>query len=111
MGRSRPHDEDPGCALAEPFGPEEHLAAEEQNHAAAVELEPAAVGLLEPEPAERGHDARGLGAWELAARYSNIVLNDENIRGNSLTDMFGMRFDYDFRLDGSPSGRATPWEA
>jgi phosphate-selective porin OprO/OprP len=77
--------------------------------------------------------ATGLGAWEIAARYSNIVLNDENIRGNnltdytiglnwylnpytrmkfnyvhaflqdirpdagnSLTDGFGMRFDYDF---------------
>ena len=28
----------------------------------------------------------GLGAWEVAARFSNIVLNDENIRGNNLTD-------------------------
>jgi len=28
----------------------------------------------------------GLGAWELAARYSNIVLNDKNIQGNNLTD-------------------------
>jgi len=28
----------------------------------------------------------GLGAWELAARFSNIVLNDENIQGNNLTD-------------------------
>ena len=28
----------------------------------------------------------GLGAWELAARYSTIVLNDKNIRGNNLTD-------------------------
>jgi phosphate-selective porin OprO/OprP len=28
----------------------------------------------------------GLGAWEIAARFSNIVLNDENIRGNNLTD-------------------------
>jgi phosphate-selective porin OprO and OprP len=35
-------------------------------------------------------DARGirtgLGAWEVAARFSNIVLNDENIQGNNLTD-------------------------
>jgi phosphate-selective porin OprO/OprP len=73
----------------------------------------------------------GLGAWEIAARYSTIVLNDKNIQGNnltdftvglnwylnpytrwkfnyvraflqdtrvgnSLTDMYGMRFDYDF---------------
>ena len=30
--------------------------------------------------------AYGLGAWELAARYSNIVLNDKNIQGNNLTD-------------------------
>ncbi len=28
----------------------------------------------------------GLGAWEVAARFSNIVLNDENIQGNNLTD-------------------------
>jgi phosphate-selective porin OprO/OprP len=28
----------------------------------------------------------GLGAWEVAARFSNIVLNDKNIRGNNLTD-------------------------
>ena len=28
----------------------------------------------------------GLGAWEVAARFSNIVLNDENIKGNNLTD-------------------------
>jgi phosphate-selective porin OprO/OprP len=73
----------------------------------------------------------GLGAWEIAARYSNIVLNDKDIQGNnltdftiglnwylnpytrwkfnyirafledkragnSLTDAYGMRFDYDF---------------
>ncbi len=73
----------------------------------------------------------GLGAWEVAARFSNIVLNDRNIKGNnltdftvglnwylnpytrwkfnyirafledtrkgnSLTDAYGMRFDYDF---------------
>jgi phosphate-selective porin OprO/OprP len=73
----------------------------------------------------------GLGAWEVAARFSNIVLNDKNIQGNnltdftvglnwylnpytrwkfnyvrafledtrfgnSLTDIYGMRFDYDF---------------
>jgi len=28
----------------------------------------------------------GLGAWEIAARFSNIVLNDKNIHGNNLTD-------------------------
>lgn len=28
----------------------------------------------------------GLGAWELAGRFSNIVLNDKNIQGNNLTD-------------------------
>ena len=28
----------------------------------------------------------GLGAWEVAARFSNIVLNDKNIQGNNLTD-------------------------
>ena len=28
----------------------------------------------------------GLGAWEVAARYSNIVLNDKNVKGNNLTD-------------------------
>jgi phosphate-selective porin OprO/OprP len=28
----------------------------------------------------------GLGAWEVAGRFSNIVLNDENIQGNNLTD-------------------------
>lgn len=28
----------------------------------------------------------GLGALEIAARFSNIVLNDKNIRGNNLTD-------------------------
>jgi phosphate-selective porin OprO/OprP len=28
----------------------------------------------------------GLGAWEVAARFSNIVLNDKNIKGNNLTD-------------------------
>ena len=73
----------------------------------------------------------GLGAWEVAARFSNIVLNDKNIQGNNLTDftvglnwylnpytrwkfnyvrafledtragnsltnIYGMRFDYDF---------------
>jgi phosphate-selective porin OprO/OprP len=73
----------------------------------------------------------GLGAWEVAARFSNIVLNDKDIKGNnltdftvglnwylnpytrwkfnyirafledsrngnSLTDAYGMRFDYDF---------------
>ena len=73
----------------------------------------------------------GLGAWEVAARFSNIVLNDKDINGNnltdftlglnwylnpytrwkfnyvrafleddrvgnSLTDAYGMRFDYDF---------------
>ena len=73
----------------------------------------------------------GLGAWEVAARFSNIVLNNRNIqgnnltdftvglnwylnpytrwkfnyiraflederKGNSLTDAYGMRFDYDF---------------
>jgi phosphate-selective porin OprO/OprP len=73
----------------------------------------------------------GLGAWEVAARYSNIVLNDKDIQGNNLTDFtiglnwylnpytrwkfnyirafledkragnsitdaYGMRFDYDF---------------
>jgi phosphate-selective porin OprO/OprP len=73
----------------------------------------------------------GLGAWEIAARYSNIVLNDKDIggnnltdftvglnwylnpytrwkfnyirafledrrAGNSITDAYGMRFDYDF---------------
>jgi len=73
----------------------------------------------------------GLGAWEVAARFSNIVLNDKDIEGNnltdftvglnwylnpytrwkfnyvrafledkstgnSLTDAYGMRFDYDF---------------
>jgi phosphate-selective porin OprO/OprP len=35
----------------------------------------------------------GLGAWELAARFSNIVLNDENIRGNNMTDFtFGLNW-------------------
>jgi len=73
----------------------------------------------------------GLGAWEIAARFSNIVLNDKDVKGNnltdftvglnwylnpytrwkfnyvraflendrkgnSLTDAYGMRFDYDF---------------
>ena len=73
----------------------------------------------------------GLGAWEVAARFSNIVLNDKDVQGNnltdftvglnwylnpytrwkfnyvrafleddrtgnSLTDAYGMRFDYDF---------------
>ena len=33
-----------------------------------------------------GGVSSGLGAWEIAARYSNIVLNDQNIRGNNLTD-------------------------
>jgi phosphate-selective porin OprO/OprP len=28
----------------------------------------------------------GLGAWEVAARFSNIVLNDKDINGNNLTD-------------------------
>jgi phosphate-selective porin OprO/OprP len=28
----------------------------------------------------------GLGAWELAARFSNITLNDKNIQGNNMTD-------------------------
>jgi phosphate-selective porin OprO/OprP len=28
----------------------------------------------------------GLGAWEIAARFSNIVLNDKDIKGNNLTD-------------------------
>ena len=28
----------------------------------------------------------GLGAWEVAARFSNIVLNDKNVQGNNLTD-------------------------
>ncbi len=28
----------------------------------------------------------GLGAWEVAARFSNIVLNDKNVKGNNLTD-------------------------
>jgi len=34
---------------------------------------------------ERGK-SWGLGAWEVAGRFSNIVLNDENIQGNNLTD-------------------------
>jgi phosphate-selective porin OprO/OprP len=35
----------------------------------------------------------GLGAWEVAARFSNIVLNDHNIRGNNLTDFtFGLNW-------------------
>jgi len=35
----------------------------------------------------------GLGAWELAARYSTIVLNDKNIQGNNLTDFtFGLNW-------------------
>jgi phosphate-selective porin OprO/OprP len=73
----------------------------------------------------------GLGAWEIAARFSNIVLNDKDVtgnnltdftvglnwylnpytrwkfnyvraflederKGNSITDAYGMRFDYDF---------------
>jgi phosphate-selective porin OprO and OprP len=73
----------------------------------------------------------GLGAWEVAARFSNIVLNDKDVKGNNLTDFtvglnwylnpytrwkfnyvraflederkgnsitdaYGMRFDYDF---------------
>ena len=33
-----------------------------------------------------GQTRTGPGAWEIAARFSNIVLNDENIRGNNLTD-------------------------
>ncbi|MFM9025197.1 MAG: OprO/OprP family phosphate-selective porin [Planctomycetaceae bacterium] len=75
--------------------------------------------------------ATGIGAWEIAARYSSITLNDKNIlgnnltdftiglnwylnpytrakfnyvrafledtrKGNSLTDAFGIRFDYDW---------------
>lgn len=28
----------------------------------------------------------GLGAWEIAARFSNITLNDKNINGNNMTD-------------------------
>ncbi len=35
---------------------------------------------------EGGRVRWGLGAWEIAARFSNIVLNDENIQGNNLTD-------------------------
>jgi phosphate-selective porin OprO/OprP len=36
---------------------------------------------------------RGLGAWELAARYSTINLNDANIQGNELTDFtFGLNW-------------------
>jgi phosphate-selective porin OprO/OprP len=35
----------------------------------------------------------GLGAWEVAARFSNIILNDKNIRGNNLTDFtFGLNW-------------------
>jgi phosphate-selective porin OprO/OprP len=35
----------------------------------------------------------GLGAWELAARYSSITLNDKNIRGNNMTDFtFGLNW-------------------
>ncbi len=41
---------------------------------------------------ERGKDW-GLGAWELAGRFSNIVLNDKNIQGNNLTDFtFGLNW-------------------
>jgi phosphate-selective porin OprO/OprP len=37
--------------------------------------------------------AAGPGAWELAARFSNIVLNDKNIQGNNLTDFtFGLNW-------------------
>jgi|688.fasta_scaffold176190_1 phosphate-selective porin OprO/OprP len=40
-----------------------------------------------------GGIARGLGAWELAARYSTINLNDANIQGNELTDFtFGLNW-------------------
>jgi phosphate-selective porin OprO/OprP len=36
---------------------------------------------------------RGLGAWELAARYSTINLNDANVQGNELTDFtFGLNW-------------------
>ena len=35
----------------------------------------------------------GLGAWEIAARFSNIVLNDKDIKGNNLTDFtFGLNW-------------------
>jgi phosphate-selective porin OprO/OprP len=35
---------------------------------------------------EGGRVRWGLGAWEITARFSNIVLNDRNVRGNNLTD-------------------------
>jgi len=35
---------------------------------------------------EGGRVRWGLGAWEITARFSNLVLNDENVRGNNLTD-------------------------
>lgn len=28
----------------------------------------------------------GVGAWEIAARFSSIVIDDENVRGNNMTD-------------------------
>ena len=35
----------------------------------------------------------GPGGWELAARYSRINLNDENIAGNNLQDLtFGVNW-------------------
>jgi phosphate-selective porin OprO/OprP len=40
-----------------------------------------------------GGIARGLGAWELAARYSTIDLNDFNVQGNEMTDFtFGLNW-------------------
>jgi len=37
-------------------------------------------------PNESGGVRTGPGAWEIAARFSKIILNDKNIEGNNLTD-------------------------